>query len=60
MRRAYRKDGNQTKIEEHLRKAGLSVFDTSMVGNGFPDLVVAGQTGWSKPCPEVLLILMKY
>lgn len=41
-RRAAKTDANQTKVVEHLRRAGLSVAVTSMVGNGFPDLVVAG------------------
>lgn len=42
MRRAAKVDANQTKVVASLRKAGLSVAVTSMVGNGFPDLVVAG------------------
>lgn len=41
-RRAAKTDANQAKVVEHLRRAGLSVAVTSMVGNGFPDLVVAG------------------
>lgn len=42
-RRAARVDANQTKVVEHLRKAGLSVAITSALGNGFPDLVVAAK-----------------
>lgn len=41
MRRKGKTDGNQTKVVEALRKAGLSVAITSSLGNGFPDLVVA-------------------
>lgn len=40
--RAKKIDANQNEIVEVLRKAGLSVAITSMVGNGFPDLVVSG------------------
>ena len=36
--RAARTDGNQTKIVDGLRKAGVVVFITSGVGGGFPDL----------------------
>jgi len=39
MRRAARTDGNQTAIVTALRKVGASVFITSAVGRGFPDLV---------------------
>ncbi len=42
MRRKGKVDANQSRVVEHLRKAGLSVFITSGVGNGFPDLVVSG------------------
>jgi len=41
MRRKHKTDANQKEIVEHLRRAGLSVAITSMVGSGFPDLVVA-------------------
>lgn len=43
-------DGNQTKVVEALRKAGLSVRITSMLGDGFPDLVVSGNYApyWNK------------
>lgn len=37
--RAKRTDSNQTEIVKALRKCGYSVFVTSMVGHGFPDLV---------------------
>ena len=37
--RAKRTDANQTEIVKALRKMGWSVYITSMVGNGFPDLV---------------------
>ena len=38
---AKRTDGNQTEIVEGLRKLGYSVAITSMMGKGFPDIVVA-------------------
>jgi len=37
--RAARVDENQSAIVAALRAAGASVFVTSKVGNGFPDLV---------------------
>lgn len=40
MRRAARTDDNQTEIVEALRAIGASVRVTSMIGQGFPDLVV--------------------
>lgn len=40
MRRAARKDDNQTLIVKQLRQLGYSVYITSMVGKGFPDLVI--------------------
>ena len=42
--RAARVDENQAAIVDALRKAGASVFITSMVGDSFPDLV-AGYGG---------------
>ena len=42
MSRAKRTDANQKRVVEHLRRSGLSVAITSSLGNGFPDLVVAG------------------
>lgn len=54
MKKFGRTDANQTKVVNHLRKAGFSVAITSSIGNGFPDLVVAGHikrtiaTGTSK------------
>ena len=41
MSRAKRTDANQTAIVRDLSKLGFSVAITSMVGNGFPDLVIA-------------------
>jgi Holliday junction resolvase len=38
--RAKRIDANQNEIVNQLRKIGASVFITSMVGKGFPDIVV--------------------
>lgn len=47
MRRANRKDGNQAEIMKQLKSVpNLSVFDTSRLGDGFPDLVV-GYCGMS-------------
>ena len=40
MRKRGRVDANQKKIVEQLRRLGCSVAVTSMIGNGFPDLVV--------------------
>ena len=40
MRRAARIDANQNEIVQHLRDVGASVFVTSGVGAGFPDIVV--------------------
>lgn len=38
--RAKRVDRNQNEIVKALRSLGCSVFITSMVGKGFPDIVV--------------------
>lgn len=40
MRKKGRTDGNQTLIVKQLRQLGYSVYITSMVGSGFPDLVI--------------------
>lgn len=40
MRRAAKKDANQREIENALVAVGATYFDTSALGNGFPDLVV--------------------
>lgn len=40
MRRAAKIDANQNQIVTNLRQLGCSVAVTSMVGKGFPDLVV--------------------
>jgi len=44
MRRAAKIDDNQKKIVEGLRKCGVSVSVTSMMGKGFPD-IIAGHSG---------------
>jgi len=44
-RRAARIDRNQPAIVAALRAAGCTVAITSMVGQGFPDLVVATPAG---------------
>lgn len=41
--RAYRVDANQSKITAELRKMGVSVRPTHMVGNGFGDIVCGYQ-----------------
>jgi Holliday junction resolvase len=41
MRRRARTDGNHREIVAALRALGCSVADTSRLGDGFPDLVVA-------------------
>lgn len=41
--RAKKTDNNQKDIISALRQAGVSVFDTSSVGRGFPDLVLGWQ-----------------
>lgn len=38
--RARRSDSNQALLVEQMRKIGLSVFVTSRVGEGFPDVIV--------------------
>jgi thymidine kinase len=43
MRRIARTDDNQQLIVKQLRQLGCSVAITSMIGKGFPDLVVAYQ-----------------
>lgn len=37
---AHRTDNNQAEIVRTLKAVGATVTDTSMVGGGFPDLVV--------------------
>jgi hypothetical protein len=41
---AGRTDANHREIRDGLRAFGASVYDTSAVGHGFPDLVV----GWRR------------
>lgn len=43
MRLKARTDDNQKLIVEQLRKLGVSVAVTSMLGKGFPDLVLGYQ-----------------
>jgi Holliday junction resolvase len=51
--RAARTDANQREIVKALRKIGASVYVTSAVGAGFPDLVV-GYCGrnWLIECKD--------
>lgn len=41
MRPYFRKDKNHNTIAKTFSNAGFSVFDTSQVGYGFPDMVIA-------------------
>jgi hypothetical protein len=41
MRRAARTDANHGEIVTTFRKMGFSVADTSRLGDGFPDCVIA-------------------
>jgi len=43
MRRIARTDDNQQLIVKQLRQLGCSVAVTSMIGKGFPDLVLGHQ-----------------
>ena len=45
-----RTDRNQSQVVDDLRARGYRVFVTSMVRNGFPDLVVAkwGRVFWCR------------
>lgn len=45
MRKRGRTDANQAAIVSALRQAGCSVWVTSSLGGGFPDLVVADRNG---------------
>jgi len=40
MRRDARTDGNQKEVTKQLRQMGCTVAITSMLGEGFPDIVV--------------------
>jgi Holliday junction resolvase len=40
MRRAAKIDANQNLIVKQLRQLGYSVYITSAIGRGFPDLVI--------------------
>ena len=39
MRRAAKVDANHSEIIGTLRAAGISVFDASAIGRGFPDII---------------------
>jgi hypothetical protein len=45
MRHAARKDRSQGSIIKTVRELGWKVFDTSRLGDGFPDMVVALKNG---------------
>ncbi len=40
MRRAAKKDSNQNEIARELQQVGATVYDTSKIGAGYPDLTV--------------------
>lgn len=46
MRRAARTDANHAEIIKGLRRCGCSVWDTSGLGQGFPD-IVCGRSGYN-------------
>ncbi len=48
----HRTDNNQAEIVRTLKAVGATVTDTSMVGGGFPDLVVGH-------CKKIYLIEIK-
>ncbi len=45
MRRAAKQDGNHRTIKVQLRASGRRVFDTSNLGDGFPDMVIPLKNG---------------
>lgn len=51
MRRAAKIDANQPELVKGLRGHGYSVAITSMVGNGFPDVVVSSE--WANMLVEI-------
>lgn len=53
MSRAKRVDNNQADIVQALRQAGYSVQDLSRMGQGVPDLLVAGTC----PCAHCGVLL---
>lgn len=58
--RARKIDSNQTRVVAALRRAGLSVAVTSSLGNGFPDLVVAGYSIHEKnPGNKTIVVELK-
>lgn len=56
LRTAHKTDTNQQSIMDALRDAGCLVADTSMVGNGFPDLTVGFFDGL---VPHIVLFEVK-
>jgi len=40
-RRTHRKDANHNQIAKVFERAGCTVVDTSSMGGGFPDMIVA-------------------
>ncbi len=44
-KKAVHRDANHKIIVQALRKAGMRVFDTAALGEGFPDIVVVRPDG---------------
>lgn len=55
MKRAWRKDKNQKAIDTELKEKGYGVADTSRLGDGFADAVVAKDC----PCPQCGYVMPK-
>lgn len=47
MRTRAKVDTNQTAIVRALRRCGYSVLSLAAIGDGCPDLLVAGSDGWT-------------
>ena len=45
--RAKKVDSNHGEVRDHLRKVGYVVRSTAMIGDGFPDLIVAHAGGFT-------------
>jgi len=54
--RTHRPDNNRDEIVEAFERLGWTVFNTGMVGEGFPDVVVAHEIkniGWECVLAEI-------
>ena len=63
MRRAAKKDTNQTQVTDELRACGLKVAFTHVLGQGAPDFLVGGwrldYTGGTSIGPALLWVELK-